>query len=70
MVCEEIPYHTIPYTNMTVGKTYDVLEFEAENDYVTIIRIVDDFGKGHWYDIKYFTNLSDWRDQQINKILE
>ena len=52
---------------ITIGKIYEVLDFDTVND--SYLMICDDGDSSLWYYVGKFIPLNEWREQQINKIL-
>jgi hypothetical protein len=72
LVCiDNIPYNNYRYNNyknnigLTLNKVYDCYYEDFEN-----VFIFDDNGEKSMFYRKRFITLADWRDQQIDKILE
>jgi hypothetical protein len=61
--------------NLTEGRRYHVIrriEGEHKDSYIRYegVWIINDAGIERYYSLKRFLYESDWRDKQINKILE
>ena len=55
------------HTNITVGKTYDVIEYDKDGNYL----IIDDAHCKSWYLKFYFEPaVAEMRNDKINKLLE
>ena len=50
-----------------VGKIYGVLGTYRDGGKLYLVR--NDIGKENYYPVERFISLSEWREQQINKIL-
>ena len=51
---------------ITIGKIYEVLGITIDGDYYLILCDDETYA---YYSVDKFTSLSDWREQQINKVL-
>jgi hypothetical protein len=51
---------------MTIGKIYDVIKIDSDNDY----WVINDYGKENWYYEYCFKPLSEYRIEMINKLLK
>jgi hypothetical protein len=51
--------------NITIGKFYDILNFKNGNYW-----ILDDNGNQRGIPVECFISVEEWRDNQINQILE
>ena len=56
------------WSNLTIGKTYNVIRVDCEDD-VDYYGIIDD-GYKVWYEKEYFKPLSEIRNERIDKLLE
>ena len=57
---------TLPYkSRTTIGKTYELFPLD-DGDYY----FIDDYGDKPIYFKEYFVTQEQWREQQLNKILE
>jgi hypothetical protein len=53
------------YENITPGKVYNILNYKLDNYW-----IIDDNGKQRGIPVECFISVEEWRDNQINQILE
>ena len=66
---KKIMYHeTINPISLTIGKAYKVTETSQYGFYYTI-TIIDDSGKKADYRLDRFLKLKEWRQKQLNKLL-
>ena len=63
-----------PRIDLTIGKTYEVLEtLQTDQNFPSVehyYQIQDDKGDQHSYRTENFTELSEWRKNQIEEILK
>ena len=52
---------------ITIGKIYDVIEEDKEED---VYKIIDDDGDEDWYHKEHFKTLSEIRNEKIERLLE
>jgi hypothetical protein len=58
----------IPY--LTLNKVYDVYKIGEYTNGNKCYEIMNDNGIIDWYNISFFTPLAEWRNKQIDLILE
>ena len=60
------------FLNLTQGKTYEVIDSKQtpEQERPHMYKIINDDGKQRWYDKSVFITLEEWREQQLNEILQ
>jgi hypothetical protein len=54
------------WSSLTLGKTYDVIEEDDDNDY----SIIDDDNDKWWFSKEWFKPLYEIRNEKIDKLLE
>lgn len=59
-------YEEYKLDGLTIGKKYELL---AYIDFSDTVVIVNDYGSRYYYSSKNFVLLDDYREEQINKIL-
>ena len=53
------------WSYLTIGKTYDVIKIDSDNDY----WVINDYDKENWYSNELFKPLSKIRNERIDKLL-
>jgi hypothetical protein len=59
-------YEEYKLDGLTIGKKYELL---AYIDFSDTVVIVNDYGSRYYYSSKNFVLIDDYREEQINKIL-
>ena len=56
----------LPYYDLTIGKTYDVIKYDWDGYYI----IINDTDYENLYPKEWFKTIAEYRNEKIDKLLE